>query len=127
MRTSVEILLSVARTGGWLRIVDGQLRMALPANCPPGLKDAVRQLKPALLNLMRLTFLVVSSRVLDDAIVFFVPDEATKESLVAAGADRSAIYTRDELSALVARQVTAQELRLIHEAKRRFNGKLTPN
>jgi hypothetical protein len=127
MKTPVEILLSVAATGGWLRIVHGQLRMALPVNCPPDLKAAIRQHKPALLKLMRLTFLLVSSRVLDDAIVLFVPDDATKDSLVAAGADRNAIYTRDELIVLVARKVTFQELRLIHEAKRQFNGKLTPN
>src|SRR5947208_411406 len=125
MKTPVEILLSVAGTGGWLRIVDGQLRMTLPADCPPEFKDTIRQHKPALLNLMRLTFLLVSSRVLDDAVVLFVPDEATKYSLVAAGADRSAIYTRDELGALVARQVTPEELRLIHEVKRQFNGKLS--
>jgi hypothetical protein len=127
MKNPFDVLVRVTSAGGWLRMVDGELRMALPADCPPDFKDTIRQHKPALVKLMRRTFLLVSSRVLNDAVVLFVPDDATKDSLVTAGADRNAIYTRDELSALVARKVTPQELRLIHEAKRRFNAKLTPN
>jgi hypothetical protein len=124
MKTPVEILLTVASSGGRLRIVDGQLRMLLPADCPPELKDAIRRHKPALLDLMRLTFLIVRSDVLD-AIVFFVPDDRTKESLVSAGADPASIYTRAELAVLVRSRISVEELSLIHTAKQRFNAKVT--
>jgi hypothetical protein len=124
MRTPAEIFLNVVSAGGWLRMLDGQLRMALPADCSPELKDAIRQHKPALVNLMRLSFLIVWSKVLD-SIIFFVPDDATKESLVSAGASTGTIYTRPELAVLVRQRLTAEELSLIHAAKRRFNGKVT--
>jgi|SRR6266550_1019951 len=126
MKTPVESLLRVPGIG------DGSALWTADAGGSPGrlsarIKRSIRQHKPALLNMMRLAFLIVSSRVLNDAVLLFVPDEATKESLVIAGADRSAIYTKNELGALVARQVTSRKLRLIHEAKRRFNGKLAPS
>jgi hypothetical protein len=124
MKNPVQVLLTVARIGGHLSIAGDKLRMLLPADCPPELKDGIRQHKPALLNLMRLTFLTVRSEILE-AIVLFVPDETTKESLVAAGADAAAIYTKAELAALVRRQITPEELRLIHAAKQQFNGKVT--
>jgi hypothetical protein len=71
---------------------------------------------------MRLTFLVVHSGALN-SIVFFVPDDPTKESLVSAGADRGSIYTRAELEALVRQRITPKELRGFHAAKRIFKGK----
>ena len=88
------------------------------------MKDAIRQHKSALLELLRLDFLVVQSDTLH-ATVFWTPDEATKESLTAAGADLGSIYTAWELEQLVHRRVTAIELPLIHAAKRRFRGKVT--
>jgi hypothetical protein len=123
--TPVEILHSVIQAGGQLGIAgDNLLRMLLPADCPPELKDAIRQHKPALLELLRLNFLVVRSDVLNTTL-FWTPDEATKESLAAAGADRGSIYTAAELEQLVHRRVTVGELPLLHAAKKRFNGKLT--
>jgi hypothetical protein len=124
MKTPVQVLLAVAEVGGQLSVADAGLRTLLPADCALELKREIRQHKPSLLNLMKLSFLIVRSEILD-ATVLFVPDETTKESLVADGADAAAVYTMAELNALVRRQITPEELRLIHAAKQQFNGKVT--
>jgi hypothetical protein len=121
---TVEILLSVLRVGGRLGIVGDKLRMLLPPNCPPELKDAIRQQKAALLQLLRLTFLIVRSDALN-AMRFWTPDEATKQALISAGADAGSIYTASELARLGNRRVTVRELAMIHAAKHRFHGRLT--
>jgi len=123
MKTPVDVLLAVAGIGGRLGVADDRLRMLLPADCPPELKDAIRQHKSALLELIRLEFLVVRSDTLN-ATVFWTPDEATKESLAAAGADLGSIYTASELEQLVRRRVTVGELPQLHAAKQRFSGKV---
>jgi len=69
--------------------------------------------------------LVVRSGVLNCS-VFFVPDDRTKDSLIAAGVEPGSIYTHFELAVLVKRRVSVDELRLIHEAKQRFDGTVTP-
>jgi hypothetical protein len=120
----VEVLVAVDAIGGQLGIVGDKLRTLLPADCPRPLKDAIREHKSALLNLVRSTFLIVRSGVIN-AIVFFVPDDATKESLVSAGAHPGSIYTKPELAVLVRQRVTAKELSLMDAAKRLFNGKVT--
>jgi hypothetical protein len=124
MKTPVDVFLAVAGIGGRLGVADDRLRMLLPADCPPELKGAIRQHKSALLELLRLDFLVVRSDTLD-ATVFWTPDEASKEALAAAGAEQGSIYTASELEQLVRRRVTVGELPLLHAAKKRFNGKLT--
>jgi hypothetical protein len=124
MKTPIELLLAVIGIGGKLEIAGDRLRMLLPADCPPDLKDAIRQHKAALVDLLRLTFLVVRSGTLGTT-VLWAPDEATKESLAAAGANPGYIYTADELAQLVHRRVTVGELQQIHSAKQRFGGKLT--
>ncbi len=124
MKTPIEVLLAVAGSGGNLGIMGDKLRMLLPADCPPELKEVIRQHKPALLELLRLNFLIVRSETLN-ATLFWTPDEATKESLATAGADPGNIYTTSELEQLVHRRVTVEELPLIHAAKKRFSGKLT--
>jgi hypothetical protein len=121
--TPIQILLSVVRVKGRLGIAGNRLRMLLPADCPLELKGAIRQHKSALLELLRLDFRVIRSDTLN-ATVFWTPDEATKESLAAAGADLGSTYTATELEQLVNRRVTANELRLIHAAKSRFGGKV---
>jgi hypothetical protein len=123
MKTSVETLRAVAAIGGKLGIAGDKLRMLLPPDCPPEVKDAIRQHKPALFDLLRLNFLVVKSDTLN-ATLFWTPDEATKESLITNGADQADIYTAAELAQLVHRRVTVGELSKIHAAKRLFNGKL---
>jgi len=124
MKTPVEILLSVADIGGKLGVAGDKLRMLVPADCPPELKDVIRQQKAGLLELLRLNFLVVRSDTLNTT-VFWTPDEATKESLAAAGADLGSIYMASELELLVNHRITVGELPLLHAAKKRFNGKLT--
>jgi len=123
MRTPIELLLTVANLGGGITAAGDRLRTLLPPDCPPELKDEIRQHKSALLKLMGLTFLIVKSTVLGTTLLF-VPDEATKQAVVIAGADAGGIYTRRELGALVAHRATPKELRLIHQAKQQFNGKV---
>ena len=123
MRTVLETYLAVASIGGRLGIAGDKLRMLLPADCPPELKDAIRQKKAALLALLRLDFLIVRSDTLS-ATVFWTPNEETKESLVVAGTAPGSIYTAAELDILVHRRLTVGELPLIHTAKQRFSGKL---
>jgi hypothetical protein len=121
VKTAVEVLLRVAAIDGRLGAVGDRLRMLLPADCPSDLKEAIRQNKAPLLEVLDLTFSMVQSAALN-AIVFFAPDEATKRSLVAAGANQSNIYTAAELEELIRCRVTAAELQLIHSAKHKFNG-----
>src|SRR5262245_50899390 len=105
MNTPIEVLLTVAGIGGRLGIAGDKLRTMLPSDCPPELKEAIRSNKTALLDLMRLTFLLVQSGALN-TVVFFVPDEANKRSLAMAGADYGSIYTAVELEVLVRRKIT---------------------
>ena len=121
MKTPVELLLTVENIGGHMTNTGDRLRMLLPVECPQELRDDIRQHKRALLKLMGLTFLIVRSRVLSRT-VFFVPDDATKQSLILAGAKAGSIYTKAELSTLVARRITPKELRLIHAGKQEFDG-----
>lgn len=123
MKTPIEVLLTVANIGGRLGIAGDKLRMLLPPDCPPELKDTIRQHKRELLELFGLNFLVVHSDTVN-ATLFWTPDEGTKESLAAAGADRGSIYTASELAQLVSRRITVDELPLIHAAKQKFSGKL---
>jgi hypothetical protein len=123
MKTPVELLLTIAKIGGRITSAGERLRMLLPAECPPELKNDIRWHKSALLKLMGLTFLIVRSSVLSTT-VFFVADEATKQSLTLAGAKSGSIYTRAELGTLVARRTTPKELRLIHAGKQQFNGEV---
>lgn len=124
MKTAIDVWLAVGDVGGRLGIARDKLRTLLPTDCLPELKDAIRQHKPKLLELLRLDFSVVRSDTLN-TVVFWTPDEATKESLVTAGAEPGRIYTAAELEHLILSRVTAAELPLIHEAKKQFSGRLT--
>lgn len=123
MKSPIEVLLAVAALGGRLGISGDKLRMLLPTDCPAELKAAIRQHKPALLGLLRAEFLIVHSDALKTT-VFWTPDEANKEILIAAGASRGTIYTAAELETLVHRRVTVGDLPMIHAAKRTFDGRL---
>ena len=124
MNNVVEVWLAVAAIGGKLGSAGDKLRMLLPPDGPPELKDAIRRHKAALLQLLTLNFLTVRSDALN-ATVFWTPDERTKEALVSAGADPGDIYTATELQELVGKRVSAAELPVIHAAKRRFSGRVS--
>ena len=72
---------------------------------------------------------MVFSQILEETI-FFCEDEATKAALVEAGADSFSVYTKDELRILVAQNRIAPlsqvELRKLHEIKRTFHARVTP-
>ena len=51
--------MAVAYIGGCSSVAGAKLQMLLPADCPPEFKGAIRQHKSALLELLRLDFLVV--------------------------------------------------------------------
>jgi hypothetical protein len=121
VKTPFDVFVGVVAVDGKLGIAGEKLRTLLPADCPPALKDAIRQHKPALLELLRLEFLVVHSDVLN-AVVFWAPDEATKQALIDAGADPGIIYTPDELDTILDRRLTPGELKLLHTTKQRFSG-----
>jgi hypothetical protein len=52
MKTPVEILLAVNHEGGRLEPAGDKLRVLLPADSPPELRDAIRQHKGELLDLL---------------------------------------------------------------------------
>jgi hypothetical protein len=52
MKTPVEILLAVNHEGGRLEPAGDKLRVLLPADCAPELRDAIRQHKGELLGLL---------------------------------------------------------------------------
>lgn len=118
MKTPVEILLRVVSIGGELDIENGRLRMRLPPDCPPELKDEIRQHKCDLLDLMRLTFWFQSGVL--KSLIFFVADDATKQLLVGAGVDPGIVYTKPELAMLIHQRVKPEELPLLHAARQIF-------
>jgi len=123
MKSPIQIWLAVAACGGKLGIAGDKIRMLLPVDCSAELKDAIRQHKAALLKLLCLDFVAVQSEALASTI-FWTPDELTKQVLVEVGAAPGSIYTAEELERIVRKRVTIGELRLIDEAKRKFDGTL---
>jgi hypothetical protein len=97
---------------------------------PKSFAETLRNHKSQLLGLLRLPFVMVYSRALEQT-VFFCEDEATKDALVKAGADEWSIYTKDELRVLVAQNriapLSQAELRKLHEIKRTFHARITPH
>ncbi len=93
---------------------------------PQSFADTLRAHKPQLLALLKLPFVMVYSRALEETL-FFCEDEDTKAALISAGASEWSIYTKDELRVLVAQNriapLSADELRKVHEIKRTFHGR----
>ena len=98
-------------------------------NCPPAFTDTLRDYKWSLLDLLKLPFVMLFSQILEETI-FFCEDDDTKAALIQAGADEWSIYTKDELRVLVAQNRIAPlsdaELRKLHEIKKTFHAKITP-
>jgi hypothetical protein len=97
--------------------------------CPPAFVDTLKDHKWLLLDLLRLPFVMVFSEALGET-VFFCEDEATKTALISSGASEWTIYTKRELRQLIAQNriapISADELRKLHEIKKTFHAKITP-
>jgi hypothetical protein len=95
--------------------------------CSAEFSQALKAHKPALLALLKLPFVMVSSKVLEETI-FFCEDEDTKAALIQAGASEWSIYTRDELRILCEANrvapLSATELKQLHQIKRTFNARI---
>jgi hypothetical protein len=99
-----------------------------PERCPPAFADTLKDHKWLLLDLLRLPFVMVYSKALEET-VFYCQDEVSKGALVEAGADPWSIYTRAELRILCEANRVAPlspaELRKVHEIKRTFSGRIS--
>jgi len=90
MKTPVEILLAVNLEGGRLEPAGDKLRVLLPADCAPELRDAIRQHKGELLGLLDaraanlppdcVPWLYIARQVLEGE--FAGADNSTVESLI---------------------------------------------
>jgi hypothetical protein len=127
--TTIEVLQKAAEFDLKLDFEPPNTLTFRPANrCPIEFAITLKAHKSQLLALLRLPFVLVYSEALSET-VFFCEDEPTKAALVAAGAEPWSIYTKDELRVLVAHNRTkpflTDELRRLHEGKRRFQGRIT--
>jgi hypothetical protein len=125
---TIEVLQQAAQFGLKLGFEPPDTLTFQPAKrCPMEFAITLQTHKPQLLTLLRLPFVMASSKTLEDT-VFFCEDEDTKAALVQAGAEEWSIYTKDELRVLVAQNRVAplspDELRKVHEIKRTFNERI---
>jgi hypothetical protein len=129
MMTTIEVYQKAAELGLSLCSEKKNVLTVRPADCcPPDFVETLRAYKWHLLFILSLPFVMVKSKALGGELVFFCKDEATKATLIEAGALEWSIYTRDELEILVKQNrikpFTADELSKLHEIKRTFNGKI---
>jgi hypothetical protein len=127
LKTPVETLLAVLDLGGRLGPAGGnRLRAWLPPNCPAELRESIRAHKTDLLVLLAfpdsLLFVVVRSEILPPW-VFWTADDAGRNLLIAHGAPREIVYTRDELAAITQANPDAKSLTLMRECKRLFGSR----
>jgi hypothetical protein len=125
--TAIDVLQKAAEFDLKLGFEPPDTLTVQPANrCPVEFAIKLKALKPRLLALLRLPFVMAYSQILEETI-FFCDDQATKAALVEDGADFFSIYTRDELQILIdhnrAKPFLPDELRKLHESKRTFHGR----
>ena len=128
--TSISILHKAADLGLQLGLKPpDKLTVESEKRWPRDFAETLRDYKPQLLAILRLPFCMVYSEMLEETI-FFCEDEATKASLVEAGADEWSIYTTDELRVLIAQNrvkpFLPDELCKLHKLKRTFHGRIAP-
>ena len=128
-QTPIEVFWRAAELGLKLGVRPGNKLTVQPfERCPPDFAETFREAKPWLLVMLRWPFVMVHSRALEETI-FFCEDDETREWLIEAGADCFSIYTRAELRLLCEANriapLSADELRMVHEIKRQFNGRIT--
>jgi hypothetical protein len=128
-KTPISVLKETAAHGLRLEEQPDGLHIIPGEHCSPAFEETLRSYKPQLLALLRLPFVMVYSKTLEETI-FFCADDDTRTALIEAGADEFSIYTRDELRVLVAQNrvapFSADELRKVHEIKRTLNARITP-
>ena len=127
--TTIEVFQKAAELGLKLGFERPDTLTVEPARfCSAEFAEVLKAHKPVLLALLKLSFVMVFSQILDETI-FFGQDEATKAALIEAGASEWSIYTKDELRVLAAQNrvapLTTAELRKVHEIKRTFHGRIT--
>src|SRR5262245_34240191 len=125
--TTIEIFQQAAERGLRLKAVGNDLHVNPARSCPPAFVPMLRAHKPSLLSLLQLPFVMVEGQALGES-VFFCDDDNTKATLIEAGADPWAIYTKDELRILVvhnrAKPFIPEELCKLHEIRKAFAGRI---
>jgi hypothetical protein len=129
-KTPISLLKETAAHGLRLEEQPDGLHIIPGEHCSPAFEETLRAYKPQLLALLRLPFVMVYSKALEET-VFFAEDEDTKAALVEAGAEEWSIYTRDELRILCEQNrvapLSATELKQLHQIKRTFNARIIPD
>ena len=128
--TALEVL-SEARERGLILSVRGDGLVARPNRLlSPDFSAKLREFKPALLPLLQtkgITWIEVHSERLGEELLF-CDDEDTKELLIEAGAEPWSVYTKDELSILVAQNriapLSEDDLKKGHTFKRTFGARI---
>jgi hypothetical protein len=131
MPTPIALLQKAADLGLKLGVEAGDTLTVEPdVKCPPDFASTLKAHKWTLLPLLQskgVTWIEVYSERLGETI-FFCADEATKATLIEAGASEWSIYTRAELSTLCEANRVAPlsdaELRQVHTLKRSFNARI---
>ena len=128
--TSLEVISEAQQRGLSLRACGDRVGARPNRLLSPDFKGKLREFKPALLPLLRtkgVTWIEIYSERLGETI-FFCQDEATKETLIEAGAEPWSIYTRDELQTLVGQNRVAplseDDLKKIQTLKRSFDARI---
>lgn len=126
MKSAIETMLAVLNVGGRFAPADGdKLRVGLPADCPVELKDAIRANKGGLLALLAgPPFVVVRSEISQPDLLLWVATDRDRDFLISLGAPAGAIYTREELRAIVQRNPDADSLTVLHRCKQTFGGRI---
>jgi hypothetical protein len=99
--------------------------MLLPVDCPPELKEAIRQNKSALLALLfGPPFVIVRSELVPSETFFWTVSEAGREMLIAHGASHGSVYTYGELDTVSRVNPDPNRLHQLCHAKRLFDGRI---
>jgi hypothetical protein len=126
--TPIEVLKRAAGHGLKLETHGDELHVIPGEHVPADFVPVLKAHKAALLALLKLPFVMVSSEILGETILF-CEDEDTRGALVEAGAEPWSIYTRAELQTLCVQNrvapLTAAELRKVHEIKRTVSGRIS--
>lgn len=128
-QSPIEILCRASEFGLTLGVNPSNNKLTVDPveRCPKEFLETLREAKPWLLVMLRWPFVMVHSKALET--LFFCNDNPTREWLIDAGASEWSIYTKDELRVLCEANrvapLSADELRMVHEIKRTFSGRIT--